>query len=184
MSSDKGTSHSTQGGRGDGGQEWRTRKKEVDPKVLEGGKKYVKDKLGLQAQVWNPNYAGELGNTKNIIATVHKISWIAHFVLTLVAIPIVIKSKYIISSKALFTGCLKRTIDNAPIIPSDKAILPVMVFVITYVINGKIINATVCACDFAQACPVRVKEYLKSKPPNIKIISGINSSIILSLYSF
>ena len=44
-----------------------------------------------------------------------------------VAIPIVIKSKYIINSNALFTGCLKRTIDKAPIIPSDKAMFPVIV---------------------------------------------------------
>ena len=67
----------------------------------------------------------------------------AHLVLTDVAIPIVIKSKYIINSNALFTGCLKRTIDKAPIIPNDKAMFPVIVFVITNVIKGKIIKATV-----------------------------------------
>ena len=66
----------------------------------------------------------------------------AHLVLTLVAIPIVIKSKYIINSNALFTGCLKRTIDSAPIIPKDKAMLPVIVLVITYVITGNTIKAT------------------------------------------
>ena len=47
------------------------------------------------------------------------------------AIPIVIKLKYIINSKALLTGCLNLTIDNAPIIPSDNAMLPAIVFVIT-----------------------------------------------------
>ena len=41
-----------------------------------------------------------------------------------------IKSKYIINSKALFTGCLNLTIDKAPIIPNDKAILPDIVLVI------------------------------------------------------
>ena len=59
-----------------------------------------------------------------------------HLVLTEVAIPNVIKSKQIINSKALFTGCLNLTIDKAPIIPNDKAMFPEIVFVIINVIIG------------------------------------------------
>jgi len=59
------------------------------------------------------------------------INCMAHLVLTLVAIPIVINAKYITNSSALFTGCLKRTIDKAPIIPRDRAMFPEIVLVIT-----------------------------------------------------
>ena len=64
--------------------------------------------------------------------------------LTLAAIPIVIKTKYITNSRALLTGLRNLTIDNAPIIPSDNAMLPVIVLVITYVTTGKIRKAIVC----------------------------------------
>ena len=46
-------------------------------------------------------------------------------------IPMVIKSKYITSSSGFFTGCLNLTIDKAPTIPRDRAIL----FCITEVIT-------------------------------------------------
>ena len=59
---------------------------------------------------------------------------------TLVAIPTVMRLKYITNSRALLTGCLNLTIDKAPIIPSDKAIFPSIVLVIINVIKGKIIN--------------------------------------------
>ena len=108
---------------------------------------------------------------------VHKISWMAHLVLTLVAIPIVIKSKYIINSNALLTGCLKRTIDRAPIMPNESAIFPAIVFVITYVITGNIMKATVWACDFAQAWPVKERENLNERPPKTKINIDVNSFI-------
>ena len=42
-----------------------------------------------------------------------------------------------ISSKGFLTGVLKRTIDKAPIIPNDNAILPDITLVITKVIAGK-----------------------------------------------
>ena len=58
---------------------------------------------------------------------------------------------------------------------------PVIVLVITYVITGRIMKATVCACDFAHACPERVKENLNNKPPNIKIPNDVSSSIVISL---
>ena len=44
-------------------------------------------------------------------------------------------------------------------------------------------NATVCACDFAQACPDIVKANLNDKPPNIKIANDVISSIRISIQS-
>ena len=51
-------------------------------------------------------------------------------------IPLVINAKYIISSKGFFTGFLNLTIDNAPIIPKDKAKLLEITLVITKVVIG------------------------------------------------
>lgn len=42
------------------------------------------------------------------------------------------------NSKGFFTGVLKRTIDSAPIIPSDKAKLFDIILVITNATGGKI----------------------------------------------
>ena len=64
------------------------------------------------------------------MASVINIKCIAHLVLTIAAIHIVIKAKYITNSKALLTGFLKRTIDIAPIIPKERAIFPLIVLVI------------------------------------------------------
>ena len=69
------------------------------------------------------------------------------------------------------TGCLNLTIDKAPIIPKDSAILPEIVFVIIYVITGKTMNATVCAWDLAQACPVKLKENLNNNPLDINRVN-------------
>ena len=55
---------------------------------------------------------------------------------TATPIPIVINAKNITSSKGLFTGVLNLTIDNAPIIPNDKAILLDINVVIIEVIDG------------------------------------------------
>ena len=60
----------------------------------------------------------------------------AHLVLTLVAMPIVINAKNITSSRGFFTGLLNLTIERAPIIPSDRAKLLDITFVITKVIGG------------------------------------------------
>ena len=51
-------------------------------------------------------------------------------------IPIVIRAKNITNSNGFLTGVLNRTIDNAPIIPRDKAIFPEITVVITNVIRG------------------------------------------------
>ncbi len=56
--------------------------------------------------------------------------------LTEVPIPIVIKAKNKTNSKGLFTGVLNLTIDKAPIIPSDRAILLEINVVIIEVITG------------------------------------------------
>ena len=99
--------------------------------------------MAAVAATEEPKYFKTTNLTKKITSTVHITNWIAHFVLTLVAIPIVIRSKYITSSRALLTGCLNLTIDKAPIIPRDKAMFPEIVLVITYVMIGRTINVTV-----------------------------------------
>ena len=53
-------------------------------------------------------------------------------------IPLVINAKYITNSKGFFTGFLNLTIDNAPIIPKDKAKLLEITLVIINVVIGKI----------------------------------------------
>jgi hypothetical protein len=54
--------------------------------------------------------------------------------------PSVIVQKKITSSKGFFTGFLNLTIDKAPIIPNDNAILPDIAFVIIKVTTGNKIN--------------------------------------------
>ena len=51
-------------------------------------------------------------------------------------IPIVIRAKNITSSNGLLTGVLNLTIDKAPIIPRDKAMLLDIKVVIIEVIGG------------------------------------------------
>ena len=46
------------------------------------------------------------------------------FIFVAVAIPIVIDAKYIDNSKGDLTGFLNLTIDKAPTIPSESAMLP------------------------------------------------------------
>ena len=56
--------------------------------------------------------------------------------LTAIPMPIVINAKKITNSKGFLTGFLNLTIERAPIIPSDKAILPDIKTVIIMVITG------------------------------------------------
>ena len=51
------------------------------------------------------------------------------------------------------------------------------------VMTGKIMKATVWACDLAQACPVNVREYLIINPLDISKIKDFISSIIFKLLS-
>ena len=60
-----------------------------------------------------------------------------HLIETLAVIPNVSKAKNITSSKGLFTGFLNLTIESAPIIPKDSAILSAIILDITYAIHGK-----------------------------------------------
>ena len=55
----------------------------------------------------------------------------SHLIETDAVIPIVIAQKYVDSSKGDLTGLRKRTIDRAPTIPKDNAMLPEMTLVIT-----------------------------------------------------
>ena len=57
--------------------------------------------------------------------------------LTAVPIPIVIRAKNKTNYNGLFTGFLNLTIDNAPIIPRDKARFPDIRKVIIIVIDGR-----------------------------------------------
>ena len=59
-------------------------------------------------------------------------------------IPSVIKMKYIINSDGFFTGVLNLTIDKAPTIPSDNAILFEIADVITYPVRGRKIKVENC----------------------------------------
>ena len=116
-------------------------------------------------------------STPSIIAKRNRPS----FGLTPNDIPSVIKPKKITSSNGFLTGFRNLTIERAPTIPRDKAILPAIVLVITYVITGSIINETVCACDFAHACPEIVRANLNDKPPNMRMANDVSSSIIITL---
>ena len=55
----------------------------------------------------------------------------------LAEIPSVIKAKNIVSSRGLLTGFLNLTIDKAPIIPKDNAMLLAIVVVIIKVMFGR-----------------------------------------------
>tara|TARA_B100000795_G_scaffold140774_1_gene105380 strand:- start:750 stop:959 length:210 start_codon:yes stop_codon:yes gene_type:complete len=68
---------------------------------------------------------------------------INHFNFTEAAIPIVIAKKYTDNSSGDLTGFLKRTIERAPTIPKDKAILPDITLVIINVIKGKSVKVAV-----------------------------------------
>ena len=57
--------------------------------------------------------------------------------LTAIPIPMVMSAKNKTSSKGLFTGFLNLTIDNAPIIPRERARFPDIRIVITIVTVGK-----------------------------------------------
>ena len=70
------------------------------------------------------------------IKIISKTRYADHLTLTDAEIPIVKSAKNITSSRGLFTGFLKRTIDNAPIIPKDNAKLFDITDVITYAITG------------------------------------------------
>ena len=54
----------------------------------------------------------------------------------LMLIPSVTKRKNIDNSKGLLTGCLNLTIDKAPTIPSDKAMLVDILLVMTKEMRG------------------------------------------------
>ena len=75
---------------------------------------------------------------KNKIKTITPVKKNAYLMFTALDIPIVIRAKKKINSRGFFTGVLNLTIDNAPIIPNDRAIFPEMTFVITKVIGGNI----------------------------------------------
>ena len=57
--------------------------------------------------------------------------------LTLVTIPTVINKKYTTSSDGFFIGVLNLTIDSAPTIPSESAILSEITEVIINPVNGR-----------------------------------------------
>jgi hypothetical protein len=76
----------------------------------------------------------------NVIATPKSTS---HFRETPAEIPIVIAQKYTVSSSGDRTGFLKRIIDRAPTIPSERAMFPEITLVIIYVMIGSITRVAV-----------------------------------------
>ena len=90
----------------------------------------------------------------------------------------VINKKYIVNSKELFTGFLNLTIDNAPIIPSDRAIFPAITFVITNVIIGRSIHVKVKWYVPAHLCFDNVRASLIKKPIIDAVVREIKVEII------
>ena len=88
----------------------------------------------------------------------------AHKIFTEQDIPIVINKKYIVNSNELFTGFRNLTIDSAPIIPSERAILPAITFVITKVIGGSNKQVKVKWYVPAHLCFDKVNASLIKKP--------------------
>ena len=97
------------------------------------------------------------------------------------AIPIVINKKYIVNSNELFTGFRNLTIDNAPIIPNDKAIFPAITFVMTKVIAGNNKQVKVKWYVPAHLCLDKVNESLIKKP--IKEDAVIETKIVNIFYN-
>tara|TARA_B100002019_G_scaffold123133_1_gene105954 strand:- start:2327 stop:2644 length:318 start_codon:yes stop_codon:yes gene_type:complete len=93
-----------------------------------------------------PKTLDEIISRQNKIKRVKKIAdayTISHGIETDAAIPMVILPKYIDNSNGDFTGFLNLTIDKAPTIPSDNAILPDITLVITKVIIGNSVRVAV-----------------------------------------
>ena len=72
-----------------------------------------------------------------------KVNIMLNLKLTATPIPIVINAKNITNSSGLFTGVRNLTIDNAPIIPNDNAILLDIRVVMIEVIGGNKQNVKV-----------------------------------------
>ena len=100
---------------------------------------------------------------------------INQFKLTDAAIPIVIAPKYTESSSGERTGFRKRTMDNAPTIPNERAILPEITFVIIKVRSGSRTSVAVCAVVVIHRWPT----ICNRKRMNIDI--DIRSNIAYSL---
>ena len=84
-----------------------------------------------------------------------------HFTSAAAAIPIVMAAKYTVNSKGDLTGFLNLTIESAPTIPSDNAIFPEIIEVITYVITGKNNNVAVWERVLIQFWPNNSRIILK-----------------------
>jgi len=80
----------------------------------------------------------------------------------------VIKEKNITNSNGLLTGVLNLTIDKAPIIPSDKAMLLDINVVIMDVIGGNKQKVNVWWYVVTHFCFTIAREDLKAKPNNIE----------------
>jgi len=62
---------------------------------------------------------------------------------TLTTIPIVINTKYVTNSEGFLTGVLNLTIDKAPTIPRDRAMLFDITEVIKYPVTGSSVNTKI-----------------------------------------
>ena len=109
----------------------------------------------------------------------------SHFIDTPAAIPIVIAQKYTVSSSGDRTGFLKRTIDRAPTIPSERAMFPEITFVIINVMIGSITRVEVCAVVVIHLCPTNCNIILINRENNISkiIISKKFSNEIVTTFT-
>lgn len=83
------------------------------------------------------------------------------------------RTKYIDSSNGDLTGFLNLTIDSAPIIPSESAILLEITLVITKVVIGNNINVRVLFIVDAHFCFMKVSDTLMTSPD---IMANMNDS--------
>lgn len=98
-------------------------------------------------------------------------------------IPSVIIRKNTTNSKEDRTGFRNRTIERAPIIPSDKAIFPEITLVIEKVMIGKRIRVSVEENVLTQLCPFNKIENLVNIEKNSRNAIALNLSKFASIVS-
>jgi hypothetical protein len=115
----------------------------------------------------NPN-----ADSERIISNINKINQRTP---TAAEMPIVMARKYTDNSRGDRTGFLNRTMESAPTIPNDNAMLPDITLVIMNVIMGSSVKVAVCAYVVIQRCPKLSNKILNPILDIIKTIAVIIS---------
>ena len=119
-----------------------------------------------------------------IVANTIDINNNANWILTPAEMPKVSKAKYMVNSKLLLTGCLNLTIDNAPIIPKDKAISPAITVVIIYAILGSKINVPKKWYVLTQFWPTSNSDDLSIIPDKIRKVTKLIGERLSNMFDF